>query len=76
MSEGDYFLIYNTGMDDPVPLIGPFPTYHAALKEYRERLVSSGADLDEEETAEDLYFTDDTVVIGRVESGGKPELFV
>lgn len=63
---GDFFLIYHTGYDDPLPMRGPFETYDDALVAYRERLVESGCDLDEGETAADLYLTDDSVLIGRV----------
>jgi len=61
-----FFLIYQTGYDDPVPMAGPYATYADALSAYRVRLVESGADLLDEELAHDLYTTDDSVLIGRV----------
>ena len=61
-----FYLIYQTGYDDPVPLVGPYLTYAEALARYRANLIESGCDIEDEMPSEELYATDDAVLIGRV----------
>lgn len=61
-----YYLIHQSGHDDPVPMAGPYDSYGDALDAYRKNLIDSGADVADDERTEDLYLTDDSVQIGRV----------
>ena len=59
-----FMLVYSPGYDEP-DIYGPFDTYEDALERYREDLIKSGADIDDMEFSIDLYYTDDTAMIGR-----------
>lgn len=59
-----FTLVYSSECDEP-EVYGIFDTYQDALDRYREDLIKSGADIDDTEDTSSLYYTDDTVMIGR-----------
>lgn len=63
----DHFLIFDSEYDDPVSLVGPYPSYRRALDGYYQRCIDSGSIEEGETTPEDHYATDDAVRIGRVD---------
>lgn len=63
-----YYIIIQSEYADPAPMVGPFPTFDAAVERYWERIIESGYDPEDGENAHDSYLTDDAVKIGHVES--------
>ena len=61
-----FYLIHDSGYDDPVPMTGPFASYGDALAAYRRSLIDAGADIDPDEPTESLYVEDDAIRIGKV----------
>lgn len=66
---GGFFIIINiTGYAEPVPIIGPFETYDAAIARYWDRLIEAGYEPREDESAHVSYLMDDAVRIGQLEA--------
>ena len=62
-----YFIIYDAGgYEDPLRMVGPFPSYDAAIARYWQRVLEAGYEPDEGEDAYQSYLTDDAVNIGKV----------
>ena len=63
-----FVLVYSTDYAEP-DVYGIFDTYQDALDRYRIDLMKSGADIEDDEDTEALYFEDDGVMIGRFYNG-------
>ena len=66
-----YFLVFTEGYDEPMPMVGPYRSYDAAIEGFWQSQLDAGLDPDPELTAHQHYLDSDAVRIGHVTHGPK-----